>query len=49
VTAGSIERHTTNWVPQDSGPLKRMLAKNWNRIVLTKNKYLGSGTLKNRR
>lgn len=49
VTAGSISRHTTNWVPQDGSPVKRALAKNWNRIVLTKNKFLGSGTLKNRR
>jgi Rps23 Pro-64 3,4-dihydroxylase Tpa1-like proline 4-hydroxylase len=49
VAAGSISRHTTNWVPQDSGAAKRLIAKNWNWIVLTKNKFLGSGTLKNRR
>ena len=35
--------------PQDSGPVKKVLAKNWNWIVLTKNRYLGSGTLKNRK
>ncbi len=49
VGAGTVSRHTTNWVPQDGSPLKRMLAKNWNWIVLSKNKVLGSGTLKNRR
>lgn len=49
VTVGSIERHTTNWAPQDGGIGKRLLARNWNWIVLTKNKFLGSGTLKNRR
>jgi Rps23 Pro-64 3,4-dihydroxylase Tpa1-like proline 4-hydroxylase len=49
VAAGSVTRHTTNWVPQDASPVKRALAKNWNWIVLTKNKFLGSGTLKNRR
>lgn len=49
VQAGTIARHTTNWAPQESGAAKRLLAKNWNWIVLTKNKFLGSGTLKNRR
>jgi Rps23 Pro-64 3,4-dihydroxylase Tpa1-like proline 4-hydroxylase len=49
VPSGSITRRTTNWVPQDGSAVKRALAKNWNWLVLTKNKYLGSGTLKNRR
>jgi Rps23 Pro-64 3,4-dihydroxylase Tpa1-like proline 4-hydroxylase len=49
ILEGSIERRTTGWVPQDAGPVKRVLAKNWNWIVLTKNKFFGSGTLKNRR
>lgn len=49
VAAGSVTRRTTNWVPQNANPVKRVLAKNWNWLVLTKNKYLGSGTLKNRR
>jgi len=49
VPVGSISRHTTNWVPRDGSPLKRVLAKNWNWMVLAKNKVLGSGTLKNRR
>jgi Rps23 Pro-64 3,4-dihydroxylase Tpa1-like proline 4-hydroxylase len=49
VADGSIERRTTNWVPQEAGTAKRVLARNWNRIVLTKNRFLGSGTVKNRR
>jgi len=49
ITEGSVSRRTTGWVPQDANPVKRVLAKNWNWIVLTKNKFLGSGTLKNRR
>lgn len=49
VAEGSVSRRTTGWVPQNAGPVKRVLAKNWNWIVLTKNKFLGSGTLKNRR
>ena len=49
VTVGSVSRHTTNWVPQEASAAKRALAKNWNWIVLTKNKFLGSGTVKNRR
>jgi Rps23 Pro-64 3,4-dihydroxylase Tpa1-like proline 4-hydroxylase len=49
VPEGSIHRRTTHWVPEDAGVVKGLLAKNWNWIVLTKNKFLGSGTLKNRR
>ena len=45
----SIHRRTTTWVPQEAGPVKKVLAKNWNWMVLTKNKFFGSGTLKNRR
>jgi hypothetical protein len=48
VPEGAMTRRTTSWSPQNAGPGKRLLAKNWNRIVLTKNKFLGSGTLKNR-
>ncbi|HEY3722976.1 MAG TPA: 2OG-Fe(II) oxygenase [Acidimicrobiia bacterium] len=48
VREGALKRRTTSWSPQNAGPGKRLLAKNWNRIVLTKNRYLGSGTLKNR-
>jgi hypothetical protein len=49
VEPGEVERRTTNWSPQDAGTVKRVLARNWNRLVLTKNRFLGSGTLKNRR
>ncbi len=49
VTDASVRRRTTNWVPNDAGTAKRVLARNWNRLVLTKNKFFGSGTLKNRR
>jgi hypothetical protein len=44
-----VARRTTTWVPQGAGLVKRVLAKNWNWIVLTKNRFLGSGTLKNRK
>lgn len=49
VEGGTVSRRTTTWVPQDAGPVKRALAKNWNWMVLTKNRFFGSGTLKNRR
>ena len=49
IAAGSITRHTTNWAPENAGLVKRLIAKNWNRIVLTKNRFFGSATLKNRR
>ena len=50
IAVGSVSRHTTNWVPPENASLtKRLLAKNWNRLVLTKNRFFGSATLKNRR
>jgi Rps23 Pro-64 3,4-dihydroxylase Tpa1-like proline 4-hydroxylase len=49
IAVGSVPRHTTNWAPENAGSAKRLLAKNWNRIVLLKNRFFGSGTLKNRR
>lgn len=49
VPDGSVERRTTNRTPEDAGAVKTVLAKNWNRIVLTKNRFFGSSTLKNRR
>ena len=49
IPAGSVTRHTTNWAPENAGPIKRLLAKNWSALVLTKNRFFGSGTLKNRR
>jgi Rps23 Pro-64 3,4-dihydroxylase Tpa1-like proline 4-hydroxylase len=45
----TTSRRTTKWMPREAGPVKRALAKNWNWMVLTKNKFFGSGTLKNRR
>jgi hypothetical protein len=48
VPEGAITRRTTNWSPEGASTAKRILARNWNRIVLTKNRFLGSGTLKNR-
>jgi Rps23 Pro-64 3,4-dihydroxylase Tpa1-like proline 4-hydroxylase len=49
IEEGAIDRRTTSWSPQRAGVGKRVLAKNWNWLVLTKNRFLGSGTLKNRR
>lgn len=49
VDADSVDRRTTTWKPQEAGPVKKVLAKNWNWMVLTKNRFFGSGTLKNRR
>ena len=49
VESGSVVRHTTNWAPEGAGPVKRILAKNWSALVLTKNRFFGSATLKNRR
>lgn len=49
IETGKISRRTTNWVPEEAGGVKKVLAKNWNWMVLTKNRFFGSGTLKNRR
>lgn len=49
IEANSVARRTTTWAPQEAGVIKRILAKNWNWMVLTKNRFFGSGTLKNRR
>ena len=48
VEAGSVAQRTTGWVPEDAGPLKRLLARNYNSLVLLKNRWFGSGTAKNR-
>jgi Rps23 Pro-64 3,4-dihydroxylase Tpa1-like proline 4-hydroxylase len=48
VPVGSVTRHTTNWAPENGGLVKHLLAKNWNRLVLPKNRFFGSATLKNR-
>ena len=39
---------TTDWFPsKDASFLKKQLAKNFNFLVQTKNKFFGSGTAKN--
>ena len=39
---------TTDWFPkEDASALKKLLAKNFNFLVQTKNKFFGSGTAKN--
>jgi Rps23 Pro-64 3,4-dihydroxylase Tpa1-like proline 4-hydroxylase len=49
IPAGSVRRRTVHWTPEDAGVAKRLLAHSWDRLVLTKNRFLGVGTLKNRR
>ena len=49
IEPGTVAKHTTNWAPENAGLVKRLLAKNWNRLVLTKNRFFGSATVKNRR
>jgi Rps23 Pro-64 3,4-dihydroxylase Tpa1-like proline 4-hydroxylase len=48
VPEGAVTPRTTAWTPQGAGPVKRLLARNWNRLVLTKNRFFGSATMKNR-
>jgi hypothetical protein len=39
---------TTDWFPKDDASfMKKVLAKNFNFLVQTKNKFFGSGTAKN--
>ena len=42
------QAHTTRWVPEEAGVLKRTLARNYNVLVKTKNRFFGSRTAKNR-
>ena len=49
VDEGSIRQRTTNWEPVEASFAKRFFARNWNTLVLTKNRLFGSGTVKNRR
>ncbi|MBV9935879.1 MAG: 2OG-Fe(II) oxygenase [Actinobacteria bacterium] len=49
VAEGESEVRTTGWAPEDASLGKRLLAKGYNRVVTLKNRYLGSGTTKNRR
>ncbi len=43
-----IAPRTTGWVPEGAGPLKRLLARNYDTLVRTKNRLFGSGTARNR-
>jgi Rps23 Pro-64 3,4-dihydroxylase Tpa1-like proline 4-hydroxylase len=48
VQADQLRSRTTGWVPEDAGAAKRLLARNYNMLVKTKNRFFGSGTAKNR-
>ncbi|HVE94471.1 MAG TPA: 2OG-Fe(II) oxygenase [Acidimicrobiales bacterium] len=48
IEPGAVQQRTTNWVPEGAGPLKRLLASNYNTLVQAKNKLFGSATSKNR-
>ena len=47
-TSEGVVAHTTRWVPEDAGVFKRLFAKNYDVLVRTKTKFLGSATSKNR-
>lgn len=48
VAAGSVAARTTGWAPEGAGPLKRALARHYDRLVRVKNRVAGSGTARNR-
>jgi Rps23 Pro-64 3,4-dihydroxylase Tpa1-like proline 4-hydroxylase len=48
VEEGAAHVRTTGWVPEGGGVAKRVLARNYNTLVQLKNRWLGSGTSKNR-
>lgn len=48
ITVGSITPRTTGWAPEKAGPLKRSLARHYDRLVRVKNRVAGSGTARNR-
>ena len=48
IAEGGMVPRTTRWVPEDAGPIKRAVARNFNGMVQLKNRFLGSGTAKNR-
>ncbi|HUQ64387.1 MAG TPA: 2OG-Fe(II) oxygenase [Acidimicrobiales bacterium] len=48
VAEGEVDVRTTGWVPESAGPIKRVMARNYNSLVLLKNRWLGSRTAKNR-
>lgn len=48
IADGQTTPRTTRWVPEDAGPLKRTVARNFNSLVHLKNRFFGSGTARNR-
>lgn len=48
VEPGAIRPRTTGWAPEDAGPAKRFLARHYDTLVQVKNRWLGSGTARNR-
>jgi Rps23 Pro-64 3,4-dihydroxylase Tpa1-like proline 4-hydroxylase len=49
VAEGESEVRTTGWAPENASLGKRVLARGYNRVVRMKNRWLGTGTAKNRR
>ena len=43
-----VRARTTGWAPEDAGLAKRLLARNYDRLVRWKGRFLGSGTARNR-
>jgi len=48
VDENEITAYTTGWAPEGAGTAKRFLARHYDRAVKAKNRFLGSGTAKNR-
>lgn len=47
IEIGSVNPHTTGWAPEE-GRLKQLLARAYDPLVRSKNRWFGSGTAKNR-
>lgn len=43
-----VRARTTGWAPDEAGVTKRLLARNYDRLVRWKGRFLGSGTARNR-
>jgi len=43
-----VRQRTTRWVPDEAGVGKRLFARNYDWLVRVKNRFLGSGTARNR-
>jgi hypothetical protein len=48
VGEGEVDFRTTGWAPESAGLFKRLVARNYNGLVLLKNRWFGSSTAKNR-